>query len=371
MLGAVVMVRSLRAQLAIDPGFDPANATVASVLLPGETYPDADARRAFVGEVLRSLRDRPGIEQVAIGSDVPLRGGYSAAILRVPGVRGDEGIRYYRHFVTPGYFETIGVDIIRGRAFEQTDVDAAPGVAIVSRAFAEKLWPGSSGVGEIIQVPGGTAEVVGIAGDARYRDLTTDLMNPGEDPDVWFAYDQIPSGLFTIIVKSRAGAPDAALIRQAVQAIDPAIPLDNVAYLEDGLELQTANERFGAVLIGLFGVAALALAAIGLFGVMSFVVSMRQREIAIRIALGSSPRSVLARVLRQGLVVVAGGVAAGMLAAVAGRNLLNGIVFGVTPLDPLSVTVVLGVLTLAAALANLIPAARAARTEPQSVLRGD
>jgi ABC-type antimicrobial peptide transport system permease subunit len=212
---------------------------------------------------------------------------------------------------------------------------------------------------------------VGIAGDARYRDLTTDLMNPGEDPDVWFAYDQIPSGLFTIIVKSRAGAPDAALIRQAVQAIDPAIPLDNVAYLEDGLELQTANERFGAVLIGLFGVAALALAAIGLFGVLSFVVSMRQREIAIRIALGSSPRSVLARVLRQGLVVVAGGVAAGMLAAVAGRNLLNGIVFGVTPLDPLSVTVVLGVLTLAAALANLIPAARAARTEPQSVLRGD
>jgi putative ABC transport system permease protein len=98
---------------------------------------------------------------------------------------------------------------------------------------------------------------------------------------------------------------------------------------------------------------------------------MRRREIAIRIALGSSPRSVLARVLRQGLVVVAGGVAAGMLASVAGRNLLNGIVFGVTPLDPLSVTVVLGVLTLAAALANLIPAARAARTEPQSVLRGD
>jgi putative ABC transport system permease protein len=144
-----------------------------------------------------------------------------------------------------------------------------------------------------------------------------------------------------------------------------------VARLEDGLDLQTANQRFGAVLIGLFGVAALALAAIGLFGVMSFVVSMRRREIAIRIALGSSPSAVLARVLRQGLVIVAGGVSAGLLASVAGRNLMNGILFGVTPLDPFSIAVVVGVLVLAAALANLIPAARAARTEPQMVLRGD
>jgi predicted permease len=371
MLGAVVMVRSLRAQLDIDPGFDPSSATVTSVFLPGETYPDAGARRVFVDRLLQSLRDMPGIEQVAIGSDAPLRGGYSAAILSVPGARGDEGIRYYRHFVTPGYFETLGIDIIRGRAFGPTDVDGAPGVAIVSRAFAQKLWPGEDGVGELIEIPGGTAEVVGVTGDARYRDLTTDLMNPGEDPDVWFAYDQIPASSFAIVVRSIAGAPDAALIRQAVQRIDPAIPLNDVAHLEDGLALQTANERFGAVLIGLFGVASLALAAIGLFGVMSFVVSMRRREIAIRIALGSSPRAVLARVLRQGLVIVASGVAAGMLASVAGRDLLNGIIFGVKPLDPWSIAVVVGVLMLAAALANFIPAARAARTEPQTVLRGD
>jgi ABC-type antimicrobial peptide transport system permease subunit len=174
-----------------------------------------------------------------------------------------------------------------------------------------------------------------------------------------------------VIVKSRSGAPDAAIIRGAVQEIDPALPLNAVAHLEDGLALQTASNRFGAVLLSLFGVAALALAAIGLFGVMSFVVSMRRREIAIRIALGSSPSGVLRRVLRQGLIVVAGGVAAGMIASIAGRDLMNGIVFGVTPLDPLSVAVVVGVLVLTAALANLIPAARAAGTEPQSVLRGD
>jgi predicted permease len=371
MLGAVVMVRSLRAQLGVDPGFDPSNATVARVLLPAARYPDGDARIAFVDRLLQNLRERPGIEKVAIGSDAPLRGGSSAAILRVPDARGDEGIRFYRHHVTPGYFAAIGVEIIRGRAFESTDIDGAPGVAIVSRAFAEKLWPGRDGIGEVIQIPGGTAEVIGITGDARYRDLTTDLMNPGEDPDVWFAYHQIPTSSFDVIVKSRSGAPDAAIIRGAVQEIDPALPLNAVAHLEDGLALQTASNRFGAVLLSLFGVAALALAAIGLFGVMSFVVSMRRREIAIRIALGSSPSGVLRRVLRQGLIVVAGGVAAGLIASIAGRDLMNGIVFGVTPLDPLSVAVVVGVLVLTAALANLIPAARAAGTEPQSVLRGD
>lgn len=372
MLAATVMVRSLRAQLGVDPGFRPDDVVAARVYLPGEAYPDADARRLFVRNVLEGLGGLHGAERVAVGSDAPLRGNNAAAILRVPDARGDEGIRFYRHMVTPGFFDALGIRVIRGRGLEPTDVDGAAPVAVVSRAFADKLWPGRDGVGESIAVLGSEVRVVGITGDPRYRDLTTSLMDPGEDPDVWFAYEQIPSASFDIMVKYRTGTvPDIEAIRNVIAGIDPSIPLFQVARLRDALDGQTANDRFGSVLLALFGVAALALAAIGLFGVMSFVVSMRRREIAIRIALGSSPGSVLARVLRQGLLVVAVGAVAGLLASVAAGRLMRGILFGVSPMDPLSVGVVVAVLAATAVVANVLPASRAARTDPQTVLRGD
>lgn len=152
--------------------------------------------------------------------------------------------------------------------------------------------------------------------------------------------------------------------------IDPSIPLARVARLDEFVDLQTASDRFGAVLLGLFAVAALALAAIGLFGVMSFVVSMRRREIAIRLALGSTPRAVLGRVMRQGLLVVAFGLIGGLVAALMLGRLISGILFGVSPMDPLSIALVIAVLGGTAVTANLVPAFRAARTDPQVVLRG-
>jgi predicted permease len=372
MLGAAGMIRSLRAQLRIDPGFEPDGVVAARVFLPRESYPDGAARLRFRDRVLEGVRGRPGVRSVAVGSDAPLRGNTSAAILRVPEARGEEGIRFYRHMVSAGFFETIGARIERGRGFEPTDVDGAPPVVVVSHAFARKLWPDGDALGETIEIPGGRAEVGGVLADTRYRDLTTALMDPGEDPDVWFSFDQLPTSTFDIIVRQSAGAtPDIDGIRRAVAAIDPAIPVYQVSTLRDALGRQTATDRLGAVLLGVFGAAALALAAIGLFGVMSFVVSMRRREIAIRIALGSTPRAVLARVLRQGLATVGLGIVAGLAAAAAGGRVIAGILFGVSPLDPLSIGVVLCVLVLAAITATLVPASRASRTDPQGVLRGD
>jgi len=372
MIGAAVMVRSLRAQLRVDAGFEPGNVIAARVFLPGESYADAQSRRLFVDRVLDDLRGRPGFANVAIGSDAPLRGNNSAAILRVPDARGDQGIRYYRHMITPSFFDAVGIDVIQGRGFTAGDVDGAPPVVVVSRAFAGKMWPGQEAIGRRIEIGGEQVEVIGVTGDPRYRDLITSLMDPGEDPDVWFSYHQLPGRTFDIIVKPAAGAAaDIESVRRAVAAIDPAIPLFQVGRLQDALDLQTASGRFGAVLLSLFGVAALALAAIGLFGVMSFVVSMRRREIAIRMALGSTPQAVLLRVLRQGLLVVAAGVAGGLVTALLAGRLIHGILFGVSPLDPLSVGIVLTVLGGAAIMANVIPAARAARTDPQVVLRGD
>jgi predicted permease len=371
MIGAMVMVRSLQAQLRVDPGFDPDDVVAARVFLPGTSYPDAQARNAFVERLLESLNGRPGIVHVAVGSDAPLRGNNSASIVRLPEAPDAEGIRYYRHMVTPSFFDAVGIAVVSGRAFTAADVNGAPPVAIVSRAFAGKVWPGEDPIGRRIVIAGEQVEVIGVTADPRYRDLTTSLMDPGEDPDVWLSYHQLPTSTFDIVVKRAPGAgADIESIRQAIAALDPAIPLFQVGQLQDALELQTANDRFGAVLLTLFGVAALALAAIGLFGVMSFVVSMRRREIAIRIALGSTPTAVLAHVLRQGLLVVAAGITGGLVASVYAGRLIQGILFGVSPADPVSIVVVLTVLGAAAVTANVIPAARAARTDPQVVLRG-
>ncbi|MGH7500561.1 MAG: ADOP family duplicated permease [Longimicrobiales bacterium] len=382
MLGAAVMVRSLEAQLRVDPGFDADNVVTARVFLPTERYADRAARILFADRVLEGLRGQPGVLNAAVASDAPLRGNTSAAILRVPDARGDEGIRFYRHMVSPGFFETIGVEVIRGRGFTTADVFSAPGVAVVSRAFASKLWPGADPIGRRIEVGrvgrridvgrGESAEVIGVTADPRYRDLTTALMDPGEDPDVWFSFYQLPTGSLDILLKYAHGVlPDIEVVRLAVAAVDPDIPIFQAGRLQDALDLQTANDRFGAVLLALFGVAALALAAIGLFGVMSFVVSMRRREIAIRIALGASPRAVLGRVLRQGMLVVAAGVVGGLIIALMAGQLIRGILFNVSPADPASIGLVLTVLGAAAVIANLVPAARAARTDPQVVLRGD
>lgn len=371
MLAAVVMIRSVRAQLAVEPGFDPDGVTAARVFLPSETYADAAARVVFADRVLTALRADPAVAEAAIGSDAPLRGNSSAAILRVPEARGDDGIRYYRHMVTPSFFGVVGIDVVRGRGFEATDAaDAAP-VAIVSRAFAQKLWPDRDGLGERIEIGGASVEIVGIVADARYRNLTANLMDAGEDPDVWFSWQQIPTGSFDIVVRQRDGGADGAPIHRAVAAADPSIPVFQISTLRASLDLQTATDRFGAVLLALFGVAALLLAAIGLFGVMSFAVSMRRREIAIRIALGSAPSSVLTRILGHGLMVTGIGALGGLVVFVAAGRLMSGILFGVSPLDPLSMALVVTLLGGTAAVANLIPAARASRTDPQQVLRGD
>jgi putative ABC transport system permease protein len=214
--------------------------------------------------------------------------------------------------------------------------------------------------------------VVGVAADARYRDLTTLLSDPGEDPEIYLPFAQAATGSFDVVVRSRNGAlTSARLLQQAVSELDPSVPIYDVAPLSRVLDSQTASARFASFVLGLFGVAALALSAIGLYGVMAFMVGARQREIAVRLAIGASPDSVLRMVLRQGLVLTGVGLAIGLAAAVVGGRFLEGLLYQVRPSDPLTLLAVSGLLLATTVLANLLPARRATRVDPQLALRSE
>jgi predicted permease len=270
----------------------------------------------------------------------------------------------------PGWFRTLGIRVVNGREFEMSDDMDAPPVALVTQALATRFWPNQDAVGKRLSVVGDWVTIIGVVENVRYRDLTTSLMDPGEDPDVFLSYAQLPSADFDIVVRTeQSELAIASMIQREVSALDPSVPIFEVQTLSAALAAQTASDRFGSSVLALFGALALALAAVGLYGVMAFVVGTRRREIAIRLAVGADPRSALSMVLRQGMALVALGIVLGLTVALAAGRLLESLLFGVTTRDPLTFIVVSLVLASVAFAANYIPAHRATRIDPQLALK--
>lgn len=314
MASAALMIRSMQAQLAIDTGFDARNVMVGRVMLLGDEY-DASARLRFADAVIDDLGSQPDIAGVALTTDAPLRGNSSASILRLPD-QPDRDVRYYRHIVTPEYFDVLDIDILRGRGFTAADREGAPPVVIVSEAFAARLFPDGDAVGRtVLFSPRDTVTIVGVAGNVRQRDLTTSLFDPGEDPDVYFALAQLPRGGLDIVVRGERGLIPAERIHDAVRTTPADIPLFRVEPLQTAVDSQTANTRFGSLLLTALGLLALLLAAVGLYGVMAFLVQTRRREIAVRMALGAAPENVVVMIVRQAMIVVAIGAIIGIALA--------------------------------------------------------
>jgi predicted permease len=371
--GAGLMLRSLERQLAVSPGFRPDGLLAARVTLPPRYTPEQ--RAAFAEQLAQRLDAMPSVAQAAVSSDLPLRGNTSAGRLLVDG--GDaEGIRFYRHIVQPTFFTTLGVPIVAGRNFTGDDRRDAPAVVVVNQAMANRVWGGANAaIGRRVRLGGPQgpgATVVGVAGDARFRDLSTNLEAPGSEPDVYFPFGQRTDRDLDVAVRSRTSAilPVAA-VREAVAAIDPLLSVYAARPLSEALHRQSATARFGSLVLGAFSVVAVLLAAIGIYGVVAFVVSLSRREIAIRIALGATGQSVSALIVRNGLALVAAGLVLGLLAAAAGTRFLSSQLFGVSPTDPLTFASVAALLALVAAVATYLPAHEAAGMEPQTVLKGD
>jgi predicted permease len=370
--GAALLVRSLDRQLSVRLGFEPSGVTIARVSLPGNRY-EPPQRRVFVERLNEHLKTLPNVAAAAIASDLPLTGVASASSLLTEA--SDARMRYYRHFVTPGFFRMLGIEITHGRDFTTQDTSEAPPVAIINEAGARRLWGGANeALGRRVRLgsTGATAEIVGIVPNARFRDLTTDITAGGAEPDVFFPYAQRTDRDIAIAVRAATGAAvTVGALQQAVAELDAGLPVYAVRTLEDAVAQQTATSRFGSALLTIFSAGALLLAAIGLYGLISYVIGLSRREIAVRMALGADVRRIVLLVVRNGLALVGIGVALGVIGALIAGRALRTQLFETEPMDPAVYAAVAALLVAVAAIATLVPARGAARVNPQTALRAE
>jgi predicted permease len=367
LVAAGLFLRTLQRLQATDLGFEPRGVFATSMELFTSGY-DRERGLAFYRELLERAAALPGVEQASLVRRVPLGfGGSSSTSIEVEGYvpAKDEEPWGYFNDVGPGYFGLMRMAILRGRDITADDRQDAPAVAVVNATMAARYWPGREAVGGRFRLGEKRLTVVGGARDASYRDL-------GEKPAPWFflPLDQGYRPDMTLLLRS-AGDPAAlagpakALVRQ----LDPGIAPYSATTLQAFIGASDFRQRMGSQLLGLFGVLGLLLASIGLYGVLSFQVARRTREIGIRIALGGSRGDVLGLVLRQGAVLVGLGLAIGIVGAAGLARLLRSLLLGVSPWDPLAFASVVAVLVLAAFVACLVPARRAARVDPLLALR--
>jgi len=369
--GAGLLTRSFRAYLSVDTGIDLHNVVALRTTLPRERYPTPDDVRTFERTLEARLAALPGVEAVSLSSDLPLRGGGSASYIfrdEAP----DERIRFHSHDVSPGYFETLGIRLVEGRLIDEGDrADTRP-VVVISRAMQRRLFPEGGAVGRTLYLRPGRerpVEIVGVIEDVRHRDLTTSLMAEANSPDVYFPLDQGPSLRLQVAARSaRDPATVLAALRRTVLDLDGDLAITQEAPLLDAYRAQTAVPRFAAFLMGAFSVLALVLACVGVYGVLAYSVAQRGREIAIRRAIGATGGSVARHVVGDGVRLALLGLVIGTGAALLGGRLLEGFLFGVEPVDPLTLLSVGGLTLAVAVLASALPALRAMRRDPAEAL---
>lgn len=376
--GAGLLGRSFWALQKVDPGFDPEGVLTVSLLLNENDYPEAPARAAFMARLMERIAGRPGIEHAGAVFGLPFSGlQYVISVERLDGrpAYDEPGSENFVHVrvATPGYLQALGIPVVAGRAFTAADrVDSAP-VVLVNRTAARLLWPSEAALGRTVELgtrlgQGGEragGEVVGVVGDVLYDSLAGEPL-----PELYVAHAQFPMDFFSVAVKTQ-GDPAALAeeMRAAVAALDPRLPLFQVLTMEQRLASSVAETRLYALLLGLFAATALALSTVGLYGLMAYTASQRIRDVGIRMALGASRERIVSWMLRQGLALTAAGAAIGVLAAMAGAELLRSWLFGLEPDDPLTLLGAALVLGGAGLAATLAPARRASRVDPVDALR--
>jgi putative ABC transport system permease protein len=370
LIAAGLFLRSLGEARRTDPGIAVDRLLRVHFNLGPQGY-DQERGQLFVRSLVDRLATLPGggVASAAVMAAGPLE---PPAVIRSIFIEGRErenegGIAVQVNAVTPSTCATLGVPIVRGRALSPADREGAPLVAVINQLMADRLFPKGDAVGQRFQIFGSTKkiEVVGVAKNLKYNSVDED-----PQPYIYVSLDQFYTGNLALLV--RANGDPAALLPQVereIRALDRQLPLADAATLSRVFAESLWAPRVIAALLGVFGALALVLATVGIYGIMSFSVAQRAREIGVRMTLGAEPRRVLALVLSQGMVVVAIGLAAGLVGAYAVTRLAAGLLFGVSPTDPLAFGATALLLALVALIATLVPARRATAVDPVLVLR--
>ena len=366
LVAAVLMVRSLWRVQAVGPGFNAGHVLAVTFDLGQQGYNETRGRR-FQAALLREASHLPGVERVSLAGYLPLSD-TDESDTEIQTAGRPKPVVSIVSPIAPGYFHTMDIPLLAGRDFDSTDQKSSTPVVIVNRYLARELWPGENPIGKIAHLngaPGHDCRVVGVAADGKYETLGEDATGFIYQPATQYYWPHINLLLRT------AGPPlaSAGAIRKMVAALDPNLSITGVRALNDFLSVALLPARLAAILLGSLGLLALALAAIGIYGVVSFAVHQRTREIGIRMALGAETGNVLLLVVRQGITPALLGLVLGFAAALAAASMLGAFLYGIQPRDPVAFATSLLLLLVAALIAAYVPARRAAHVDPASALR--
>ncbi|MGH9768636.1 MAG: ABC transporter permease [Blastocatellia bacterium] len=368
--GAGLLINSFVRLLRTPPGFNPEGLVIARTTLPAARYPEPERGKAVYRQALERIATLPGVQQVSVASTLPLASNWQIGFL-VEGGGEREHHMAYGSWVSNDHFRAMGIQLKKGRAFTDEDrADTTP-VVVINETMARRFWPGQEAIGKRIRWggwnPQGWLTIAGVAADVKFSSLEAE-----SPPTIYMPVFQIPRIRRDAIFIARTAADPAnlaAAMRREIASVDADLPVYDVRTMNQVIAESVARRRFTMWLLTIFAITALSLAALGLYGVLSYAVTQRTREIGVRMALGGRRRDVLRLVVGQGMSLALAGALAGLIASLALSRLMKSLLFGVSPSDPLTFVVVALLLTMVALVACWIPARRATKVDPMIALR--
>jgi predicted permease len=384
LMGAALFLTSFRRLLQVDPGFKAEGVVTASVSLPRTKYVKHEDWGGFLNRALPAVRAIPGVTQAGVTNVIPLSSNHNDEVVLAEGYQmqpGESIISPLLMDVSPGYFEAMGIPMLKGRSFDERDNETAPRVVIVDERLAQHFWPNSDPVGRRMYLPDDPKNllktdertvwltVVGVARTLRYEHLDD---KGGTVGAFYCPIAQDADNSFTFALKT-AGDADSTVraLRAEIARMDPDLAVFDVRSMSERIDLSLASRKTSMLLANAFGVVALFLATLGIYGVLAYLVAQRTREIGIRVALGSSRAAILKLVLREGFELVVIGLVLGIIGAVSMQKAVASEIYGVRALDPLVLVSVMAVLAIVALAACAVPARRAVRVDPIIALRSE